>query len=202
MKNLRRPVPQRQRGVVLFIALIVLVAMTLAGIAMMRSVDTALGIAGNMSFKQATLQGSDNGVQTAFGWLTANAAGTTLQNDSTLNGYYSSQPGTEPNWFDPSDAIWNNAVTVGTDAAGNTIKYVIHRMCTQANTPYNGSNAGVPNACALYTPTTGGSAGSSMAVGSVVFIGQPQVYYRVTTRVDGPHNAASVVQVSILITAT
>ena len=37
-----------QSGVVLFIALIVLVAMTLAGIAIMRSVDTGNQIAGNV----------------------------------------------------------------------------------------------------------------------------------------------------------
>ena len=36
-----RSAPSRARGAVLFIALIVLVAMTLAGIAIMRSVDTA-----------------------------------------------------------------------------------------------------------------------------------------------------------------
>jgi Tfp pilus assembly protein PilX len=51
---------------VLFIALIVLVAMTLAGIAIMRSVDTATLIAGNLAFKQGTVQSSDNGVEQAF----------------------------------------------------------------------------------------------------------------------------------------
>ena len=38
-----------QSGVVLFIALIVLVAMTLAGIAIMRSVDTGVAISGNVA---------------------------------------------------------------------------------------------------------------------------------------------------------
>jgi Tfp pilus assembly protein PilX len=41
--------PARQRGVMLIIALIVLVAMTMAGIAMMRSVDTATIVAGNIA---------------------------------------------------------------------------------------------------------------------------------------------------------
>jgi hypothetical protein len=36
------------------------------------------------------------------------------------------------------------------DAAGYTVSYIIHRMCTQANTAYNGSNAGVQNECAQY----------------------------------------------------
>ena len=38
--------PNRQSGVVLFIALIVLVALSLAGLATMRSVDTAALVAG------------------------------------------------------------------------------------------------------------------------------------------------------------
>jgi Tfp pilus assembly protein PilX len=53
MKTLARPVPRRQRGAILFIALIVLVAMSLAGIALMRSVDTNVLIAGNLAFRQS-----------------------------------------------------------------------------------------------------------------------------------------------------
>ena len=58
--------PHSQRGVVLLIALIILVAMTLAGIGMMRSVDTGSVIAGNMAFKQATLNASDAGTNAGF----------------------------------------------------------------------------------------------------------------------------------------
>lgn len=187
-----------QRGVVLFIALIVLVAMSLAGIAMVRSVDTALGIAGNMAFKQATIQGSDIGVQSAYDWLSA-AAAATLHNTDTGRGYFSSRPATEPDWFDL--AAWGNAVLLNggaPDQAGNVVRYIIHRMCTEPDTPYNGANAGVANQCAIYTPTSGGS-GGSMAVGAPQFEGLPQVYYRVTTRVDGPRNTVSIIQVSVLI---
>ena len=55
-----------QRGVVLLIALIMLVAMTLAGIGMMRSVDTGSVIAGNLAFKQSTLNASDAGTSWGF----------------------------------------------------------------------------------------------------------------------------------------
>ncbi len=56
----------RQRGVVLFIALIVLVVMMLAGMGMMRSVDTGSIIAGNIAFKQATIHGGDRAIDDAF----------------------------------------------------------------------------------------------------------------------------------------
>jgi Tfp pilus assembly protein PilX len=55
----------RQRGAILFIALIVLVAMTLAGIALMRSVDTNVLIAGNLAFRQGATAAGDYGVEDA-----------------------------------------------------------------------------------------------------------------------------------------
>lgn len=63
--------PQRQRGVVLLIALIVLVAMMLAGIGMMRSIDTTTMIAGNVAYRQATLQAGDSAFITAYNTLLA-----------------------------------------------------------------------------------------------------------------------------------
>jgi Tfp pilus assembly protein PilX len=58
-----------QRGVVLLLALIILVAMTLAGIGMMRSVDTGNLIAGNMAFRQATMSAGDAGTSAGFNAL-------------------------------------------------------------------------------------------------------------------------------------
>jgi len=65
----RLPTPRSQRGTMLIIALIVLVAMTLAGIATMRSVDTATVMAGNIAFRQSALNAADQGVQAAFALL-------------------------------------------------------------------------------------------------------------------------------------
>jgi hypothetical protein len=49
-------------------------------------------------------------------------------------------------------------------------------------------------------PSGGSTTGGSMAVGSVVFQGTPQIYYRVTVRSAGPRNTASYVQSMIAIT--
>lgn len=68
----------RQRGMVLFFALVALVAMSLAAVALIRSVDTGALIAGNLAFRKSTLNSSDNGIETAIAWLSnqqnANAA--------------------------------------------------------------------------------------------------------------------------------
>jgi len=75
------PIRRRQRGVTLFIALIVLVAMTMAAVAMMRSVDTSTVVAGNIGFRQSAVNAADQGVQTAFAWLGATV--TTQQSPAT-----------------------------------------------------------------------------------------------------------------------
>jgi Tfp pilus assembly protein PilX len=191
----------RQRGLILFIVLIVLVAMSLAGIGMVRSVDTATMVAGNLGFKEASLNAGDQGIETAYQWLVANAGGSTLNNDNLAQGYYSSRPVEEPDWSDPD--TWTDAAELNggaQDGAGNVISYVIHRMCTQPNTSYNGDNAGVTNQCALTMPTAAKATGGSMSVGSFAFAGTPQVYYRVTSRIQGPRNTESFVQAMIAVT--
>jgi Tfp pilus assembly protein PilX len=190
--------PSGSGGAVLFISLIVLVAMTLAGIAIMRSVSTSNLIAGNLAFKQMTIQASDNGVEQAYQWLLANRA--VLINTNAALGYYSSRPGTEPNWTDPN--VWANAVTLPADAAGNTVAFIVHRMCTQPDTAYNASNAGVANDCALSispgTPPPPGE-GDSFQTGAPVFLQDPMVYYRITVRTTGQRNTISIVQAMVAI---
>jgi Tfp pilus assembly protein PilX len=79
--------PHNQRGVVLLIALIMLVAMTLAGIGMMRSVDTGTVIAGNLAFKQATLNASDMGTSGGFNIALAAVANSGNAADKSLLNY-------------------------------------------------------------------------------------------------------------------
>ena len=190
----------RARGAVLFIALIVLVAMTLAGIAIMRSVDTATLIAGNLAFKQGTVQSSDSGIEQAYQWLIANRAALSL--DNLPQGYNSGYA--TPVWT--TTGAWSNAVTVGTDAAGNTISYVIHRMCNCADTLYNGTSATCPqgNQCALDNPTGTGTPpppaqGESFSVGSPGYLQDPRVYYRITVRSQGPRNTVSYIQSMVAV---
>jgi Tfp pilus assembly protein PilX len=187
---------------VLFIALIVLVAMSLAGVALMRSVDTGTVVAGNMAFKQAAIMVADRGTQEAATWLTTNSGGATLQATNEAVGYFSSKPVVEPDWFDAASWTQSAALNGGApDASGNVIRYMIHRMCTLPNVAYNGTQGVAANQCALYFATSSATSGGSMTVGAPQFIGLPQVYYRVTTRIEGPRNTISVIQTSVLIGA-
>ena len=180
--------PLYQRGVVLFIALIVLVAMTMAGIAIMRSVDTGNLISGNVAFKQGTLQGGDWGVNAAITYLVAQANTGQLNNNFPGQGY--TAIGTEPaDWA--ADAAWVNSVTVGTDATGNKVEYVINRLC---------ETAGAPNQvnCAKLQKT-GGEAGNSQGFNGAQFTNQPMVFYRVTARVSVPRGSTSIIQFDVAL---
>ena len=81
----------KQRGVVLLLTLIILVAMTLASIGMMRSVDTATVVAGNLAFKQSTAYAADGGTSTGFNAMTT-FANTATPADKLVLGFNSGQP--------------------------------------------------------------------------------------------------------------
>jgi Tfp pilus assembly protein PilX len=185
----------RQRGTVLLIALILLVALSLAGIALIRSVSTSNMIAGNLAFQQAATHSADVGVETALAFLLANSgAGTTTLHGSVLSGggtryvAYRQDPATGVNW----DTFWNTLAgagavnTVAADGAGNTVSYVIHRLCDNVGVPiYPGCSA---------PPTDIGQSSGSLGGGVVQVTADKQVYYRVTVRVTGPRNTLSYVQ--------
>jgi type IV pilus assembly protein PilX len=189
---------ERQRGVVLVIALIVLVAMTLASIAMVRSVDTSTVVAGNLAFKQSATTSGDAGIEAALAWLGGN--GPNLENDSAANGYYA----TSQNSLDltgnktestADNLSWSSSGIVkklAVDAAGNQVSYVIHRMCDSAG-PLNGATCATEQ-----TSQTGSSSGALRQMttyqpGSWGAVAN-QGYYRITVRIEGPRSNISYVQ--------
>lgn len=77
-----------QRGVSLLFALLALVALSLATLALVRSVDTGALVLGNIGFKQDATVVGDQATREAIAWLKANAA--SLNNDAPASGYYAS----------------------------------------------------------------------------------------------------------------
>jgi len=191
----------RQRGVVLFIALIVLVAMSLAGIALMRSVDSGVMIAGNLAFKQGTTMAGDSGIEAARAALNtlAGSGSTALWNNNTGISYFASLPsgnidftGTDPNKTAYAWTTAGNSQTATPPATATEVRYVIHRMCAAA---------GDPNTVNCIKGTTAATATSSQSVrdaaGAANFTISSAQYYRITTRVTGPRNTRSFIEVIV-----
>lgn len=186
-----KPIQYKQRGVVLMITLIVLVAMTLAGIALMRSVDTTNMIAGNLAFQQAATNSGDAGTEAAIAWLEANNSGTTLHAHSIANGYSAQRQDPTPgqSW----DAFWNavlaaQSVTLPADVTGNVVSYSIQRLCNAVGDPTSASTG-----CAVSTTATT-SSGNSMGAGTIALQYSSARYYRITSRIAGPRNTVSYIQ--------
>jgi len=181
----------RQRGVIVFIALIALVVMMIAGVALLRSVDTGNLIAGNLAFRQRAVHSADAGVEVARQWLVTNATGTALYNDVPASGYYAERE-------DPTrwDTFFQNAAppTTFTDAAGNKVTFVVHRLCSIAGDPSNPANV-----CATTLATGSMAPGNSKAAGRVSVNGTVQMFYRVTVQVVAPRNTVSFVQTVVAI---
>lgn len=194
----------RQDGLALVIALIVLVAMTIAGVALVRSTDTAAIIAGNLAFRQSATLAGDSGVEAARGWLLT--AGNTLQNDQPTIGYYATSQdsldltGNRTPKVKTDDLSWTGATDskcLAADAAGNTVCYVIHRMCKKDG----------PLDAATCSSLTADRSGSSKGATRPMSTYQERSwkdatslgYYRITVRVAGPRNNVSFVQAFVVI---
>jgi len=182
--------PGREAGVVLFVALIVLVAMSFAGLAIMRSVGSSVLVASNLAFKQTTTAGAERGVEAAKAWLLGQAGGA-LNSNNLASGYYSGWTA-----FNPLTFNWNaspGVATLAADAAGTSIRYVIHRLCQEQNAPIDATG----QHCVMKsTPTiTGGGSAGGPQIGQAPLKTSVSPYYRVTVRSEGPKNAISYVQV-------
>src|SRR5215831_14648045 len=66
---LRSTAPRQQQGVVLFIALIAMIVMSLAGVALIRAVDTSGSAAGNIAFREASVTAVNYAIEQAVDWL-------------------------------------------------------------------------------------------------------------------------------------
>jgi type IV pilus assembly protein PilX len=185
--NAQGAMKPRQQGVVLMMALIVLVVLTLAALALTRSVYTSNVIAGNLAFQQAATHSADAGVEAA---CTQAASGYVARRQDPVAGQ---------TWSD----FWTNnlaangfTLAMPVDGAGNTVSYVIQRMCSA-----EGDSQAVGNDCSV-SPTASASTcsgGSSCDAQKVNLNSVGQVYYRITVRVDGPRNTQSFVQSMVAI---
>jgi type IV pilus assembly protein PilX len=166
---------RRQRGVVMWVALGVLIIMTLTGLAMLRQMGGGLSIAGNVAFKQGTTIAADLGTERARVWYTT--SGVSTDNDVPAAGYYASWGSSA----DPKTFNWDDAPSA-TDSANNTVQYVIHRLCAT-------SGPVLTQKCASESPP------SSDKGCKTCFTSTKHAFFRVTTKVTGPRNTVSYIQV-------
>jgi len=199
---MRRALRRAQQGVVLFIALIVLVAMSLAGVALLRGVDTGTIIAGNLAFRQTSMHVADLGVEAGRAWLMGQPTAD-LYIDKTANNYYATWQATlDLLGNDPSktDYDWTTSVPIPSGSTyepptGYTVRYVIHRLCENSGDP-TGSSANCVKVGGAAGTAASGTKGAA-AYGTYAISVPTSAMYRITVRVTGPRNAQSYVQATL-----
>lgn len=205
----------RQRGLTLIIVFIALVSLSLASVALIRSVDTGALVMGNLAFKQGATSSTDRALEEAMTWLAGSLASASSDLDAniTAQGYYATSydkldvagHGTASDrimvdWKGDSCGGFANCITPKTATAvgGYTTSYVITRMCKNAAAP-----GAVGNSCAK--PTTGGVANKQInkgetKVGSTTSLGgsttggaasSSVLVFRIVVRSSGPRNTVS-----------
>lgn len=200
-----------QRGVSLIFALLALAAISLAAVALVRSVDGGLLVIGNLGFKQETTRAADRAAEAARAWIAAN--GGSLNADDTAMGYYAAAPANlDPtgkltsaarrmdviNWGDVDSCLCTastcNACTLtprNVPLANSTVtaSYVITRLCPVTGLP------SAANACSL---PAGQEVGGTKDRGDEGY-GDPTIskdsaaspYYRIIVRTVGGRNTVS-----------
>lgn len=208
-----------QRGVSLLFALLTLVALMMATLALVRSVDTSTLLLGNIGFKQDATAAADQATRQAITWLSTNTA--SLNTDAST-GYYAStlelaadgttvKPPVDATGRQQSSSSrqlidWDGDgckyATSGTyttcavlstsvdDINGNKARYVIFRLCSKPG------DFGTDSTITCATPLKSSSGGTTSKEacdykGCPIATSGNQPYYRVVVRVQGARKTAS-----------
>jgi len=211
---------RRQHGIVLFFALLALVVMSIAGVALIRSVDTNALLSGNLVFRQSAGTATNVALEGIAQNIAQTVSITASLSHHPTQGYYANcsqfdnQPAARicdgsqlssmawtnsnsslaPNQTDGNDEIRN-----GVDRQGNEIRYVVERMCNYSDAEINAGNAPIDSSRCLMTSPRACGDGDSKDSGKVEEIlpcnpSSDFPLYRVTLRIAGPKNTVTFMQ--------
>lgn len=208
--NLTSLAGARQRGISMLFALLTLMVMSLAAVALLRSVDTAVLIAGNLGFKQDATAVSALATSQATAALDQRRLAGLLDSDDAAGGYYASSlenldpTGTSTSatnkmfivdWLGDGGCSYATAGTyatcvqakLGTPAGGSTVRWVITRLCKSA------SAESATNPCAKPTTSASGTASARgvLSAGGRITGASSSPYYRIIVRTEGARGTVS-----------
>ena len=183
-----------QCGVVLFVALLAVIAMSLGGVAFVRAVATDVAIGGHIAMRQHALLAASIAVEhDAAALFDAGSIADTTADDPAHNYFAARQAGEDGRGVPRAlQAVTDYPASFPTIDAGDgiTLRHMIERLCLLPGV------ASVDN-CTLSPPSAGAASG-------VPVTPEPPrtPYYRVTVRADGPAGAAAFVQAMLSEEAT
>jgi type IV pilus assembly protein PilX len=193
----------RERGATIVIALIALLALLFSGMALIRSLETTLAVAGNMAFKRDLVNRGEIGLQKARAAFSSSASATgglyTAANrltSSTSNNYSATRLAVDPVSGVPTALLGNDTTFATVGATSNdytdgdvTVRYVVDRQC---------SNTGEPSleTCVMYSYSTNAAGGSDYLLNRRAGVEMVPVY-RISVRVTGARGTVAYLQSTV-----
>jgi type IV pilus assembly protein PilX len=189
-----------QKGLSLFVTLILMVVLLIASVALIRSVNSLAWIAGNIAFKQDSLNRTELGMTQAISMLSNPDTGTGLSGQTDANAFSKGYSATIMNSdkrgipltllstsdFDGSSFSGGSTLPKVTLSDGTVIRFVTERLCSVVGPASSiscilGGLGSQPDG-KDGTKHTGGSGG---------------IIYRITSRYDGPRGTVSFAQMTV-----
>ncbi len=206
---------RQQQGVSLIFALVTLAALSLAAVALVRSVNTSSLIVGNLGFKQDTIAYASQASEKAIDYLQFNLKNGVLDSDDPDMGYFATaKTALDPANRRPTDPArilvdWNRdgcatgydggtiptclsqpVISVSNAAGDNKTRYIITRLCSAP-----GLASDPANSCARPVAATLNEGGEK---GELNYLKQRPAslvgggpYYRIVVRSIGARNTVS-----------
>lgn len=207
----------KQAGVSLFVVLIGILALSLAALGIIRSVDTSTLVAGNLGYKNATTAAADQATESAITWLQNNSGNLEQDGNSIYYSNYFYSNGSENSNLDITGkstdvnriAIdWNHdgcdssvpfsiciipSIAAATTLNGYSTSFLITRMCNESGNPNLEETNGATIACSRpYSEDDTNKKCGSIDYNSPYCLKTPSSpYYRIVVRATGPKNSVS-----------
>lgn len=189
----------RQAGIALPVMLIILAVMLVSTIYLLKSSNSTTLAVSNLAYDSSQSRAADLGLHEGFNWLSQTAAGNkaALNADDTTHGYLATLDTT---LTVRDSGFWTGSIKLADATTGNTVEYVIHRLCAGQGR-YDDHNFCVQTAANTSTLGNTTPLGESLAADAPSFASTPQVHYLITARIFGARGGNVVNQLVVLIGA-
>ncbi len=191
--------PKQQQGAIMIITLIALSLLMLSALALIRSFDTSLSMAGNLAFKRDLVNQGERGMAKAIALFNTGPLVTEgARNGNSLTNNYSATTLNSDSHGIPLVLINNAAflaagMSSGADVSdastGITVRFVVDRLCTTAGVAFSSDK------CIGFKQTSSQGGTSRDAEKKVGQEFQP--VYRISVRATGPRNTQAYLQTTI-----
>ena len=168
--------PGRQRGVTILVVLLLMVVMILGGLALARMTEIGTLASGNSNYREAALQASEVGVNTAY----AAVRGLADEESNTGTWYWATMQAADAAGVPNIDWTAAPEVVVGS----YSVRYAVERMCSTA--PVTNT---LRQCLVKQVPQT-----ASARVGNEPLDPPNSRQFRITVRVGGPKDTETWVQ--------